>query len=98
MTAHALVAQTAAVSVAAMLTGAQIRAARALLRWSGRELAERCGVSYPAIQRAEAVDGLPNMQSRNLMAIRRALELGGAVFMESGHPSANGGPGVRLRD
>jgi len=79
-----------------MLTGAQIRAARALLKWSGRELAERCGVSYPALQRAEAVDDMPNMQTRNLAAIKAALEAGGVQFID-GHYSGDGGSGVRLR-
>lgn len=85
-----------AVDFAAMLTGAQIRAARALLKWSGRDLADRCGVSYPALQRAEAVDDMPNMQTRNLAAIKAALEAGGVVFMD-GPYSGDGGPGVRLR-
>lgn len=79
-----------------MLTGSQIRAARALLKWSGRELAERCGVSYPALQRAEAVDDMPNMQTRNLAAIKAALETGGVIFLDRGD-GRDGGPGVRLR-
>ena len=86
----------ATVASASVLTGSQIRAARALLKWSGRELAERCGVSYPALQRAEAVDDVPNMQVRNLMAIKQALESGGAVFLDAGQ-TRDGGPGVRLK-
>ncbi len=66
-----------------MLTGGQIRAARALLKWSANDLAARCSVSYAAIQRAEAVDGMPNMQTRNLAAIKSALESGGVVFLDS---------------
>lgn len=85
-----------AVNFASVLTGSQIRAARALLKWSGRELAERCGVSYPALQRAEAVDDMPNMQTKNLAAIKNALEAGGVVFVEGAY-TGNGGPGVRLR-
>jgi hypothetical protein len=81
--------------IAPMITGAQIRAARALLKWSGRELSERCGVSYPALQRAEAVDDMPNMQTRNLAAIKSALEDGGVQFID-GLYSGSGGPGVRL--
>ena len=83
------------VELASMLTGSQIRAARALLKWSGQELADRCGVSYPAIQRAERVDDMPNMQSRNLAAIKSALEAGGVLFID-GPYSGSGGPGVRL--
>ena len=67
-----------------MISGGQIRAARAFLRWSGRELSERSGVSYPALQRAEAVDTLPNMRTRNLAAIKAALESGGIEFLDTG--------------
>lgn len=84
------------VDFAPMLTGTQIRAARALLKWSGRDLAERSGVSYPALQRAEAVDDMPNMQTRNLASIKAALESGGVVFLD-GQYSGDGGPGVRLK-
>lgn len=83
--------------LAAMLTGSQIRAARALLRWSGQTLAEESGVSYPALQRAEAVNGLPNMQVRNLAAIKGALEAAGVEFLDGSY-SGSGGAGVRLRE
>lgn len=83
------------VEFAPVLTGSQIRAARALLKWSGQELADRCGVSYPAIQRAERFDDMPNMQAKNLLAIKAALERGGVVFID-GPYSGDGGPGVRL--
>lgn len=66
------------------LSGNQIRAARALLRWTAKRLSEESGVSYPAIQRAEAVDGVPNMHTRNLVAIRVALEGAGIEFLEGG--------------
>lgn len=79
-----------------MLTGAQIRAGRALLRWSATDLAAHCGVSYAAIQRAEAADGMPNMQTKNLAAIKSALEAGGVIFLDAG-AIRDGGPGVRLR-
>jgi transcriptional regulator with XRE-family HTH domain len=79
-----------------MLTGEQIRAGRALLKWSGQDLAERCGVSYAAIQRAEATNGLPHMRVHNLAAIKSALESGGVEFID-GPYSGDGGPGVRLK-
>jgi transcriptional regulator with XRE-family HTH domain len=81
---------------AAMLIGPQIRAARALLKWTASELSERCGVSYPAIQRAESAEGMPNMQTKNLAAIKAALEAGGVVFLDDGD-TRPGGPGVRLK-
>lgn len=96
MTQNALAKSAPAMEFAPMLTGSQIRAARALLKWSGHDLADRSGVSYPAIQRAERVDDMPNMQAKNLLAIKSALESGGVVFMDGPYTGA-GGPGVRLR-
>jgi len=91
----ALVRSRRIVEGAAVITGSQIRAARALLNWSGTDLADRCGVSYATIQRAEKVDDMPNMQSKNLAAIKSALEAAGVVFVD-GPYSGTGGPGVRL--
>jgi len=62
------------------ITAAQMRAARALLGWSTRELASRCGVSQSAISRAERVNDTPHMQTRNLNAIRATLEKHGIGF------------------
>lgn len=64
-----------------MMSGRQIRGARAMLSWSGKRLADESGVSYPAIQRAEKENGLPNMQTRNLAAIRDAFERHGISFL-----------------
>ena len=79
---------------ASMLVGGQIRAARALLKWSAHELARRCGVSYPALQKAAAADGIPSMNARNLAAIQDTLERAGVVFIDA---DDKGGPGVRLK-
>jgi DNA-binding transcriptional regulator YiaG len=79
-----------------MLTGAQIRAARALLGWSAQDLANRSGVSYSAVQRAEAADGVPSMRAPNLHTIQRSLEDGGVIFLTSGD-NRPGGDGVRMR-
>jgi transcriptional regulator with XRE-family HTH domain len=65
------------------ITGAQIRAARAFLRWSVHDLAARCGVSESAISRAEKVDHVPGMQDRNLDAVRTAFEIHGIEFLDS---------------
>ena len=81
---------------AAMLTGAQMRAARGLLNWSADKLAKACDLSLGTIQNAEKIDGMPNMQSKNLLAVKTALEKGGIVFID-GEYSGKGGPGVRLR-
>ena len=80
-----------------MITGVQIRAARALLGMTVHQLAERSGVSYSAIQRAETVAGIPPMRTPNLAAIQRALEDAGVVFIDAGDIMRRGGVGVRLR-
>lgn len=76
------------------ITGAQIRAARALIRWRAEDLATQSGVGVATIRRSELVDGEVTMNSPNADAVRRALEAAGIMFVpENGH-----GPGVRLRD
>ena len=75
-----------------MLTGFQIRAARAGLNITARELADRAGVSLPTIQRFESVDGVPPSRSSTLLDVRAALEAAGIEFI--GTPEDQ--PGIRL--
>jgi len=83
-----------------MITGQQIRMARAALGWTVADLATRSGVSSSSIQRAEAIGGVPTMQSSNLFRVQRALELGdppsapGVIFIDA---DDSGGAGVRVR-
>ena len=77
-----------------MLTGAQIRAARALLGWTSQTLADRSGVSTSTITRAERVDGVPRMRTDRLDAIQLSLEQAGVVFLDANSAS---GAGVRFR-
>ena len=63
------------------VSGAQIRAARALLKWSVRQLSQQCRVSPSAISRSERVNGPPPMQVRNLTTIRRVFEEHGIEFL-----------------
>ena len=68
-----------------MITGTQIRAARAILRWSAEKLAEKCGLSPGSIRSAERSDEMPEkMQAGNLRAIKTALEKGGVEFDDNG--------------
>ena len=76
-----------------MITGSQLRAARAFLRWSADDLAKAANVGVATVRRAEADDGPVNMMPNNLAAIRHALEEAGVEFI----PENGGGPGVRLR-
>ena len=65
------------------ISGAQIRAARALLKWSVRELSDQCRISRSAITRGERVNGTPSMQALNLHAIRQVFEEHGIEFLGS---------------
>src|SRR6267378_2893895 len=64
------------------LASAQIRAARALLNWSMRQLSERSGVSQSAISRAERAKGCPTMHEQGLSAIKATLERFGVEFLD----------------
>ena len=63
------------------LTGAQVRAARGLLRWSVRELSEQSRVSVATINRIETSDGVPSARSPNLVALHAALSRAGARIL-----------------
>ncbi len=75
------------------LTSAQIRAARALIRWSAEELARQSSVSTTSIRRAELKPSETKLTRVNDQAIRRTLEAAGVEFIDAN----GGGPGVRLR-
>jgi len=77
-----------------MITGDQIRAARALLRWSAKLLAEKSGVSVPTIQRMEAAGGVPTAITKNLEAIEQTLRNAGIEFIDEN----GGGVGIRFRE
>lgn len=79
-----------------MISGPQIRAARALLGWSAGELARRARLGSATIQRAESAPGIPATQASTLYAIQQALEAGGVVFLDAGE-NRPGGAGVRFR-
>lgn len=79
-----------------MLTGEQIRAARALVRLDQKDLAERAEVSLPTIKRLEKMDGAVSGHVGTITAIQSALESAGVVFLPNGE-NRDGGPGVRLR-
>lgn len=76
-----------------MLTSEQVRAARALIRWEQKDLAEASKVSLPSIKRLEAKPGPLAAQGRTMEALQHALEAAGIEFI----PENGGGAGVRLR-
>ncbi len=76
-----------------MISTGQVRAARAMLRWTAQDLADASGVGVATIRRMEVNDGLPSGQIRSLSAIQTAFEHAGIEFV--GTPED--GPGVRLK-
>ena len=75
------------------ITSEQVRAARAILRWEQKDLAEASKISLPAIKRMETVRGQLAAQARTVEAIVSAFSAAGVEFIaENG-----GGAGVRLR-
>jgi transcriptional regulator with XRE-family HTH domain len=80
-----------------MITSGQLRAARALLGIDQREMAQRCGLSLPTIQRMEASDGVVRGNVDSLMKLVDALAAGGIELIGEGAGSAGGGRGVRLK-
>ena len=80
-----------------MITGTQMRAARALLWIDQRELAQRSGLSLPTIQRMEACDGVVRGNVDSLMKLVDALSGGGIELIGDGAISSGGGRGVRRK-
>ena len=76
-----------------MLSSSQIRAARALLGWSGTELAEKSGVGITTLRRYELQKGIPSANTSVLLILKDTLQLAGIEF--TGDPLVN--PGVTLR-
>ncbi len=79
-----------------MITGPQIRAARALLSIDQRELARLSGLSVPTIQRMEACEGSVRAVVDSLEKVVNALALAGVELIVEGAPSQGEGAGVRL--
>ena len=75
-----------------MLSSNQIRAARALLGWSGTDLADLSGVGITTLRRYELQRGIPSANTSVLMMIKKTLESAGIEF--TGDPLVN--PGVTL--
>jgi transcriptional regulator with XRE-family HTH domain len=64
------------------ITSAQIRAARALLNWSARQLSQYSGVSLSTVHRAESAQGVPSAHEQTLAAIKASLEHCGIEFLD----------------
>ena len=80
-----------------MITSAQLRAARALLGFDQRQLAECAGLSVPTIQRMEASDDMIRGNVDSLMKLISALDAAGIELIGDNAASGGGGRGVRLK-
>jgi predicted transcriptional regulator len=80
-----------------LLTGAQLRAARALLGIDQKTLAEQAGVSLPTVQRMEASPGTVRGVVDSLTKIVEALDRAGVELIGDSARSSGGGRGVRLK-
>jgi transcriptional regulator with XRE-family HTH domain len=76
-----------------LITSGQIRAGRAFLKWTGKELAVASGVAFSTLMRLETGEGVPGAQAKTLDAIQKAFEEAGLEFI--GTPEA--GAGVRWK-
>ena len=74
-----------------MLISNQIRAARGLLRWSARMLAEQAGVHLSTVQRMERSQGPVGGNVESVRRVQAALERAGVEFL-----AEDDSPGVRL--
>jgi transcriptional regulator with XRE-family HTH domain len=74
------------------ITSATCRAARGLVDWTQRQLAEAASVGLSTVKAFEAGSSTPVLN--NLRAIQAALEGVGVQFI----PSNGGGHGVRMKE
>ncbi len=81
-----------------MITGAQIRASRALLGIGQKELARLSGLSLPTVQRMEASDGVVHAVVDSLEKVVNAINEAGVELIAAGARSEGAGRGVRLLD
>ena len=75
-----------------MISASQIRAARALLGWSGADLARKSEIGITTLRRYEVQQGIPAANTSVLMTIKACFEEAGIEF--TGDPLKN--PGVML--
>lgn len=80
-----------------MITGPQIKAARALLGIDQKTLARMADLSVPTIQRMEASEGTVGGTVESMTRVIEALQAAGVELINEGATSAAGSRGVRLR-
>jgi transcriptional regulator with XRE-family HTH domain len=80
-----------------MITAAQLRAARVLLGYDQRRLAELSGLSVPTIQRMEASEKMVRGNVDSLVKLITAFDAAGIEMIDEGAVSNSQGRGVRLK-
>jgi transcriptional regulator with XRE-family HTH domain len=81
-----------------MISGSQLRAARALLDMDRKTLAELSGVSLPTIQRMESAQDVVGGTVETLVKVVEALENAGVELIAEDAVSRSSGRGVRLKN
>lgn len=66
-----------------MFTSYQLRAARAILRWSLEDLSKKTEIGTTTLKRFESGEGVPNGHLRNFETIKKVLEKAGIEFIGS---------------
>lgn len=79
-----------------MITGGQLRAARALINMDRKTLAGRAGLSLPTIQRMESASGVVGGSVDSLVKVVEVLRASGVELIGDNQHSPAGGRGVRL--
>ena len=74
-----------------MIDAEQIRAARGLLGWLQKDVADRTGLNLQTIKRMETL-GTGRSSVDNVLAVQRTFEVAGVQFI----PENGGGAGVRM--
>lgn len=74
-----------------MITGRQLKAARALAGWEQTDLARKAGVAVSTVRRMESFDGEVCARTSTLSLVQRALEKVGIEFLNHERP------GVRMK-
>ena len=75
-----------------MITGRQLKAARALVGWEQTDLARKAGVAISTVRRMESFQGEIGARTSTLSVVTKALERAGIEYLDGGKP------GVRLKE
>ena len=76
-----------------MITSGQIKAARGLIGWTARHLAEKAEIGFSTLIRLESEEGVPSSHVKTFKKLKKAFEKAGIEFI--GSPES--GAGVRWK-